>query len=226
MNIINGENIYIKYDDEYIIKDLSFKVEDNDYLCIIGENGSGKTTLMKAILGLIKIDQGNITFNNDLKNNEIAYLPQTNNIQKDFPATVKEVVLSGCLNRLEKRFFYNQEDKDLALKNIEKLNITNIINKSFKNLSGGQKQRVLLARALSANKKILLLDEPVTGLDPKTTKELYKIIKELNDEGLTIIMISHDIKEVIKYSKHILSINDNYFYGTNDEYIKKENLNV
>ena len=226
MNIINGENISIKYDDEYIIKDLSFKVEDNDYLCIIGENGSGKTTLMKAILGLIKIDQGNITFNNDLKNNEITYLPQTNNIQKDFPATVKEVVLSGCLNRLEKRFFYNQEDKDLALKNIEKLNITNIINKSFKNLSGGQKQRVLLARALSANKKILLLDEPVTGLDPKTTKELYKIIKELNDEGLTIIMISHDIKEVIKYSKHILSINDNYFYGTNDEYIKKENLNV
>ena len=221
MNILEVKNIYIKYNDNYVIKDLSFNVEDGDYLCIVGENGSGKTTLMKAILSLIKVDKGEIIFSNELNNNEIAYLPQSSSIKKDFPATVKEVVLSGCLNRLNKRFFYNNEDKEIALKNIKKLNIENLIDKSFKELSGGQKQRVLLARALCANKKILLLDEPVTGLDHNTSNEMYKIIKQLNNEGLTIIMISHDIKEVIKYSKHILSINDEYFYGNKEEYLKK-----
>ena len=221
MNILEVKNIFIKYNDNYVIKDLSFNVEDGDYLCIVGENGSGKTTLMKAILSLIKVDKGEIIFSNELNNNEIAYLPQSSSIKKDFPATVKEVVLSGCLNRLNKRFFYNNEDKEIALKNIKKLNIENLIDKSFKELSGGQKQRVLLARALCANKKILLLDEPATGLDPSTSNEMYKIIKQLNNEGLTIIMISHDVKEVIKYSKHILSINDEYFYGNKEEYLKK-----
>lgn len=222
MSILEVKNIFIKYNDNYVINDLSFNVDNGDYLCIVGENGSGKTTLMKAILGLIKVDSGEIIFSNELNNNEIAYLPQSSSIKKDFPATVKEVVLSGCLNRLNKRFFYNNEDKEIALKNIKKLNIENLIDKSFKELSGGQKQRVLLARALCANKKILLLDEPVTGLDPSTSNEMYKIIKQLNNEGLTIIMISHDIKEVIKYSKHILSINDEYFYGNKEEYLKKE----
>ena len=225
MNILEVKNISVKYNDNYVIKDLSFNVEDKDYFCIVGENGSGKTTLMKAILGLIKINEGEIIFSNELNNNEIAYLPQVSSIKKDFPATVKEVVLSGCINRLNKRFFYNDEDKKIAINNINKLNISNIMNKSFLELSGGQKQRVLLARALSSNKKILLLDEPVTGLDPHSSIEMYKIIKQLNDEGLTIIMISHDVKEIMKYSKHILSIDDDYFYGNNEEYLKKEGKN-
>lgn len=227
MSVIECKNISMKYNDTYVLKDLSFSVDKGDYLCIVGENGSGKSTLMKIILGLIKNHEGEISFLEDLKQNEIGYLPQQNQIQKDFPATVSEVVLSGCLNKLNKRFFYNKNEKDLAIENMKKLNIYDLKDRSYRDLSGGQKQRVLLARALCASKKALLLDEPVTGLDFNTTQEMYKIIKELNNEGLTIIMISHDIKEVLKYTKHILEIDNNYFFDTTENYIKKEgNKNV
>ena len=176
----------IGYDGKTVVSGLNFKINDGDYLCIVGENGSGKTTLMKTLLGLIPLLGGSIQ---GLNKNDIGYLPQISDIQKDFPATVEEVVLSGT-----KKLFYRKKEKDLMRFNLERLNIANLSKCKFSELSGGQRQRALLARALCASKKILLLDEPVSGLDPKATAIMYEIINKLNKEdGMTIIMISHDL---------------------------------
>ncbi len=218
MALISCEKLNVNYGDQEVIENLSFHVEKGDYLCIVGENGSGKTTLMKTMLSLVKPHSGTITFDEGLKRNEIGYLPQQTHIQKDFPATVEEVVLSGCLNHLGKRYFYNAEDKALAKKHMEELDIIGLAKKSYRELSGGQQQRVLLARALCATKEVLLLDEPVSGLDPKTTEEMYALISDLNKKGLTIIMISHDIDEILKYAKHILAFNHDVFFGSVKEY--------
>lgn len=181
----------IGYDGKTVVSGLNLKINDGDYLCIVGENGSGKTTLMKTLLGLIPLLGGSIQ---GLNKNDIGYLPQISDIQKDFPATVEEVVLSGT-----KKLFYRKKEKDLMRFNLERLNIANLSKCKFSELSGGQRQRVLLARALCASKKILLLDEPVSGLDPKATAMMYEIINKLNKEdGMTIIMISHYFSPTFK----------------------------
>mgnify|MGYP004513280207 FL=1 len=192
----------IGYDGKTVVSGLNFEINDGDYLCIVGENGSGKTTLMKTLLGLIPLLGGSIQ---GLNKNDIGYLPQISDIQKDFPATVEEVVLSGT-----KKLFYRKKEKDLMMFNLERLNITNLLKCKFSELSGGQRQRVLLARALCASKKILLLDEPVSGLDPKATAMMYEIIDKLNKEdGKTIIMISHDLNGSLKYASNVLNIGEN-----------------
>lgn len=192
----------IGYDGKTVVSGLNFEINDGDYLCIVGENGSGKTTLMKTLLGLIPLLGGSIQ---GLNKNDIGYLPQIRDIQKDFPATVEEVVLSGT-----KKLFYRKKEKDLMMFNLERLNITNLSRCKFSELSGGQRQRVLLARALCASKKILLLDEPVSGLDPKATAMMYEIIDKLNKEdGMTIIMISHDLNGSLKYASNVLNIGEN-----------------
>lgn len=192
----------IGYDSKTVVSGLNFEINDGDYLCIVGENGSGKTTLMKTLLGLIPLLGGSIQ---GLNKNDIGYLPQISDIQKDFPATVEEVVLSGT-----KKLFYRKKEKDLMMFNLERLNITSLIKCKFSELSGGQRQRVLLARALCASKKILLLDEPVSGLDPKATAMMYEIIDKLNKEdGMTIIMISHDLNGSLKYASNVLNIGEN-----------------
>lgn len=192
----------IGYDGKTVVSGLNFEINDGDYLCIVGENGSGKTTLMKTLLGLITLLGGSIQ---GLNKNDIGYLPQISDIQKDFPATVEEVVLSGT-----KKLFYRKKEKDLMMFNLERLNITNLSKCKFSELSGGQRQRVLLARALCASKKILLLDEPVSGLDPKATATMYEIIDKLNKEdGMTIIMISHDLNGSLKYASNVLNIGEN-----------------
>lgn len=191
----------IGYDGKTVVSGLNLKINDGDYLCIVGENGSGKTTLMKTLLGLIPLLGGSIQ---GLNKNDIGYLPQISDIQKDFPATVEEVVLLGT-----KKLFYRKKEKDLMRFNLERLNIANLSKCKFSELSGGQRQRVLLARALCASKKILLLDEPVSGLDPKATAMMYEIINKLNKEdGMTIIMISHDLNGSLKYASNVLNVGE------------------
>lgn len=224
MALISCSDAVLAYDELVVVSNLNFQVMEGNYLCIVGENGSGKSTLIKTILGLKKVDAGAIVYDDGIKANEIGYLPQQTEIQKDFPALVKEVVLSGCLNGCGLRPFYNKIEKSKARYNMDLLNIEHLANKCFRELSGGQKQRVLLARALCASKKLLLLDEPVTGLDPNATKDMYDLIEKLNKENhVTILMVSHDIGTAIKYATHILHIgNTPLFYGSKEAYLESE----
>ncbi len=219
MAFITAKSLSLGYDSEIIVHDLNFSVNKGDYLCIVGENGSGKTTLMKTLLGLKDPVSGQIMTGDGLKANEIGYLPQQTVIQKDFPASVREIVLSGCQGRCGLRPFYNKEEKKLAEENMDRMGIKDLSERCFRDLSGGQQQRVLLARALCATRKVLLLDEPVAGLDPMVTAQMYDLIKELNKEGITIIMISHDIGAALRYASHILHIGDRIYFGTRDEYL-------
>lgn len=228
MSILSCNHATFGYDGVPILKDINFSVGQDSYLCVIGENGAGKSTLIKGILGLIKPMSGRIETGEGLKHNEIGYLPQQTNVQKDFPASVFEVVLSGRLNSLGWKPFFSKQDKEIAMENIEKLGITKIMNSCYQELSGGQQQRVLLARALCATKKLLLLDEPVTGLDPAATAEFYKLITRINKEQkIAIIMVSHDMQAAIKYSNHILHLSHKQLYfGKTSEYVISDNGNV
>lgn len=219
MAFITATDLSLGYDTQVVAKDISFSVSKGDYLCIVGENGSGKTTLMKTILHLKEPLSGQIETGDGLKKNEIGYLPQQTIVQKDFPASVREIVLSGCQGRCGLRPFYNREEKDIAKENMDRMGITDLANRCYRDLSGGQQQRVLLARALCATRKILLLDEPVAGLDPLVTVQMYDLIEGLNKEGITIIMISHDISAAVRYASHILHIGDRIFFGTKEEYL-------
>ena len=222
MEQITCKNLAIGYDGKALLKDINFSVESGDYLCVIGENGSGKSTLMKTLLNLQQPISGKIIYGAGVKSDEIGYLPQQTVIQKDFPASVKEIVLSGCQNRAGMRPFYNKSEKKCASEMMEKLQIINLENRCYRELSGGQQQRVLLARALCATKKILLLDEPVSGLDPKVTEEMYRLIEKINcEDKITIIMISHDIKAAMNYASHILHIGEEIFYGTRQAYERR-----
>lgn len=222
MAFITVNDLSLGYDSRLIVQNLSFSVDKGDYLCVVGENGSGKTTLMKTLLHLMEPAGGQVLTGDGLKANEIGYLPQQTFVQKDFPASVKEIVLSGCQGRCGLRPFYNREEKQLAKENMERIGITDLANRCYRDLSGGQQQRVLLARALCATRKVLLLDEPVAGLDPVVTSQMYELIAGLNKEGITIIMISHDILAAIKYASHILHIGDSIFYGTKEEYLNSD----
>lgn len=216
------KNLSLGYEDGVVTRNINFRVNKGDYLCIVGENGSGKSTLAKALLGLIKPLEGSIE-SSGLK---IGYLPQQTEISDDFPASVKEVVLSGFANA-SKSFFYGKKERVAAIEMMKKLGIYNLASKCFRDLSGGQKQRVFLARALCAADDILLLDEPVTGLDPSITAELYKILEKLNKtEKMTVVMISHDIHSSLKYATHILHIGEEQlFFGSVGEYIKSDAIN-
>ena len=222
MSYITVRNLSLGYDAHVIAEDLNFDVNAGDYLCIVGENGSGKTTLMKTLLHLQEPLGGQILVVGGLKKNEIGYLPQQTVVQRDFPASVREIVLSGCQGRCGIRPFYNKEEKCLAEENMQRMGITGLANRCYRELSGGQQQRVLLARALCATRKVLLLDEPVSGLDPKVTAEMYSLIEGLNKEGITIIMISHDIAAAVRYASHILHIGARIFYGTKDQYLQSD----
>ena len=216
-------DVSLGYEGHAILTGLNFNVSAGDYLCIVGENGSGKSTLMKTVLGLQKPLAGSIAFGDGLKNNEIGYLPQQTQVQKDFPATVWEIVLSGCQARAGMRPFYNKAEKEMARQNMEKMNITQFTKRCYRELSGGQQQRVLLARALCATRKLLLLDEPVSGLDPKVTLEMYQLIEKLNREDkVTIVMISHDFSAAVHYATHILHIGHDVFFGPKADYLQSD----
>ena len=219
MSYIEAKNLIVGYEGEAVGDPISFTVNPGDYLCVVGENGSGKSTLMKTLLNLQKPLGGTIEVGEGLKKNEIGYLPQQTPVQKDFPASVREIVLSGCQARCGLRPFYNREEKALAEENMKRMDISDLANRCYRDLSGGQQQRVLLARALCATKKILLLDEPVSGLDPRVTLQMYELIEGLNKEGITIIMVSHDIAAAVRYADHILHIGDTVFFGNKEEYL-------
>ncbi|MBP9989024.1 MAG: ATP-binding cassette domain-containing protein [Ruminococcus sp.] len=220
MSVLKCDNVHMHYDKMRAVNGVSFTLDEGDFLCIIGENGAGKSTLLKGILGLQKINSGKIELGG-IEKNQIGFLPQKTVVQKDFPASVGEVVISGCNNKKHK-LFYNSADRRTANENMKLLKIETIKNKSFNELSGGQQQRVLLARALCATQKLLLLDEPTAGLDPVVTADMYEIINHLNKEhGVTVIMVSHDIPASIKYADKILSMEySGNFYGTTSEYLK------
>ena len=219
MALLTVSDLSVGYDSQAVISNLNFTVNPGDYLCIVGENGAGKTTLMRTLLRLIPPISGSITPGEGLKLNEIGYLPQQTAVQKDFPASVREIVLSGCQGKCGFRPFYNAAEKKLAADNMARMGITDLDRRNYRHLSGGQQQRVLLARALCATGKLLLLDEPVSGLDVNATVDMYRLIKELNEEGVTIIMISHDLEAAYKYASHILHIGSSIFFGTKDEYL-------
>ena len=222
MALITCQNLCLGYDGREILHDLSFTVNSGDYLCIVGENGSGKSTLMRTILGLQRPLAGRILTGDGLRLEEIGYLPQQTPVQKDFPASVREVVLSGFEGSCGWRPFYTKREKQRAEENIRSMGIEDLTRRCYRELSGGQQQRVLLARALCATSKLLFLDEPVSGLDPKVTQEMYELIASLNAEGITIIMISHDVHAALSYASHILHVGAHIFFGTRQEYLQSE----
>jgi len=220
---ISCRDLKLGYEGRIVTENLTFEVNRGDYLCVVGENGAGKSTLIKALLGLNPPISGSLTFPGGLKAAAIGYLPQHTAVQKDFPASVREIVLSGCLGRGGFNPFYTRSQKASADRQMERLGITNLKNRCYRELSGGQRQRVLLARALCATEEILLLDEPVAGLDPKGTKEMYEIIENLNKSGVTVIMVSHDISAAVKYATHILHLGPTpLFFGPKSSYVKTD----
>lgn len=214
------ENVIMGYEKKAVTSRIDFKLEQGNYLCIIGDNGSGKSTLVKGILGLRKPMEGKISFGDGLKQKEIGYMPQQTVVQRDFPASVEEIVISGCLSRNGLWPFYSREDRKTVDEMLAKMEILDLKKRSYRELSGGQQQRVLLARALCATQKMLLLDEPVAGLDPETTEEFYELIYKLNKEdGITILMVSHDMQAVERYASHVLNlVKEPVFFGTKAEY--------
>lgn len=222
MALLEVKDLAVGYDSRSVLNHLNFCVNEGDYLCIVGENGSGKSTLIKTILKLQDPISGEVIYGDGLVANEIGYLPQQTVVQKDFPASIREVVMSGLQGRKGLKAFYTKQDRETAERNMERMGILEIADKCYRDLSGGQQQRVLLARALCATQKMLLLDEPVSGLDPQVTGEMYSLIKKLNDEGITILMVSHDIQAAIKYASHILHVGDTVFFGKKEEYLESQ----
>jgi len=224
MNLLECKNVSIGYNDKAICKDISFTIEKGEYVCIVGENGCGKSTLLKTILGLTKQVSGKIKFDNNFNKTQIGYLPQQSEMQRDFPAVVKEIVMSGFINKMGLRPFYNKSEKEKALKLMSQLNIIDHKNKSYKDLSGGQQQKVLLARALCATDELLVLDEPTNGLDMRSIKAFYDTIYRLNSEnGITILMVTHNLDKVIdKVTKIIYLKNTQVFCGSKEEFLESE----
>lgn len=221
MALISCEGLTLGYENIPLVQDLDFSVNAGDYLCIVGENGTGKSTLMRTLLQLQPPMAGSITTGDGLLPTEIGYLPQQTVVQKDFPASVTEIVLSGCQGRRGLRPFYTKDDKRLAAESMEKMGITDLSRRCYRELSGGQQQRVLLARALCATGRILLLDEPVSGLDPRVTADMYELIERLNrDDGIAIVMISHDLAAALRYASHILYLGDEVFYGPKGDFLQ------
>ena len=215
------KNLTLGYNGRILVKNLNFQVDSGDYLCIVGDNGTGKSTLVKTLLRLQQPIEGEIATGDGLKPTEIGYLPQQTLVQRDFPASVGEIVLSGCQTRAGWRPFYNKAERLLASRNMARMDITQLRKRCYRELSGGQQQRVLLARALCATQKMLLLDEPVTGLDPIATTDMYRLISGLNkNDGISIVMVSHDIDEALEYATHILHIGKEVFFGTKEAYVK------
>ncbi len=223
MTLIEGKDLTLGYEGQAIITSLSFTVAEGDYLCIVGENGSGKSTFVKTVLSLVEPLGGTIEYKGGLRKNEIGYLPQSSGIQRDFPSSVMEVVLSGCLNRHRKLFGYTREEKERAGENLERLGMDRYAHASFQELSGGQQQRVLLSRALMATEKLIFLDEPASSLDPATSSELYALLRLLNSSGITIMMVTHDIHPALNDARTILHLSHGrYFFGTKERYFESD----
>lgn len=220
--VITCSDVTLAYENLTALENVSFEIDSGDYLCVVGENGAGKSTLIKCLAGLKKPTNGKIIFSSDISRGDVGYLPQQTAIQRDFPASVREVVMSGCLNHSRLIPFYTKADRERACKHMDELGITALADRSYRELSGGQRQRVLLARALCASHKMLILDEPVTGLDPIVTSEIYEIIKKINKKyAMTIIMVSHDVNTAVRSANKILHLKHTVqFFGSTEDYVR------
>lgn len=215
-------DVSLGYEGQTVLAHLNLSIRAGDYLCVVGDNGSGKSTLLRGLLGLLAPQSGEIWRAPELRRGAIGYLPQQPQAQRDFPATVYEVVLSGCLNQRGNRFFYSAAQKSAALMNMGKLGILELKGESYRSLSGGQQQRVLLARALCAAGRLLILDEPITGLDPAAAQDLYKTLSYLNEkEGMAVVMVTHDLRPALRQARTVLHIGrSGLFYGTAEAYLR------
>ena len=213
-------DVSLGYYGQIVCEHVSFSVHTGDCLCIVGDNGSGKSTLMRALLNLKAPLSGEILFSEGIGQRDIGYLPQQNDSQKDFPASVWEVVLSGCVMNRGFRFFADRESKKIAEQALSDVGLSELRRRAFRSLSGGQQQRVLLARALCAAQKILVLDEPTAGLDPHATEEMYETVQRLQKElGITVIMVTHDLSAVVRLATGVLHMSHSpSFYPTVEEY--------
>lgn len=222
MALLTCRDLSFAYEGETVLRDVNFEVCAGNYLCVVGENGSGKSTLIKGLLGLKAPASGQVLLGDGLTGADIGYLPQQTELQRDFPASVLEVTLSGRLGAMGRRPFYSREDKRSALENLERMGVSDLARRCYQDLSGGQQQRVLLARALCSAKRLLLLDEPVTGLDPVATGEMYNLLKLINlCDGVAVVMVSHDVEAALRYATHILHLgHTQLFFGTVADYEK------
>ena len=220
MALIQLKDVTVAFEGVTAVENVNFSVEKGDYLVMVGENGSGKSTLMRAMLGLVHPRSGRIAYGDGLRRDQIGYLPQQTAAQRDFPASVEEVVRSGCTNQLGRSFFYNRQLRDKAAEKLRLLDIEHLRDKSYRTLSGGQQQRTLLARALCATDSLLLLDEPVTGLDPAASEELYALIRRLNREhGVSVVMVSHDLHAAMADATKVVVVDRGVsFRGSVPEY--------
>ena len=218
MAFVTGRDLAIGYDGKSVASGINFEVFSGDLLCVIGENGAGKSTLVKTLLGLQAPVSGTLEFGDGVRNDKVGYLPQRGETQRDFPTSVAEIVLSGCLSRLGWRPFYGAEERRIADEALERVGCTHLKAASFADLSGGQQQRVLIARALCAATRLLVLDEPMTGLDPHASEELYGTIEQLRAEGLGVISVSHDVSVATEHASHVLELGSHTFFGTVDEW--------
>ena len=223
-DLIRCENASFGYNGYRVVRGLSFAVRAGDYLCVVGENGSGKTTLLKGALGLLPPLEGGVTLSAAMKGAGIGYLSQQSAARTDFPAGVREIVLSGLTGGMGLRPFYSRAEKEAAEENMRRLEITGLKNRCFRELSGGQQRRALIARALSATQTVLALDEPASGLDPLVTAELYALLHKLNREtGIAIVMVTHDTAAAIRYASRILHVaGRQLFFGGSAEYTQSE----
>lgn len=223
MALIKAESLTIGYGDDLLVEDLSFEINAGEQLCIVGENGSGKSTLMRTVLRQIKPISGRISYSDGLKPTHIGYLPQQTKVQKDFPASVYEIVLSGCVNSCPLIPFYTKAQKAIATEKMELLRIRDLEKRCYRELSGGQQQRTLLARALCATSRLILLDEPVAGLDAEATADMYNAIDALKSDGIAVIMISHDASEAMKHATHVLHVaHKPKFFGRVEDYLQSD----
>ena len=220
-DLIVCRDLSLCYEGRSVLNRLNLRVRSGDYLCVVGDNGSGKSTLLRGLLGLLPPLEGSIQRAEELERGAVGYLPQQTRAQRDFPATVEEVVLSGCLNQKGPRFFYSAAQRSRALMNLGKLGVLELKDQSYRDLSGGQQQRVLLARALCAASRLLILDEPVTCLDPAAAQDLYKILRYLNkEEGMAVVMVTHDLRPALREAGMVLHIGHRgIFLGTPAEYL-------
>ena len=220
MALITSKGLTLAYETGIVASDVGFSVEEGDYLCIVGENGSGKSTLLKSILGLHPVAGGTLDVSPDARRAGIGYLPQHTPAQRDFPASVREIVRSGCLRRSGLRPFWSASDKRLADEAMARMGIDHLAKQCYRELSGGQQQRVLLARAYCATGKLILLDEPIAGLDPLAMTEMYTMIADMNREGVAVIMVSHDVEAAVSYASHILHMGKTTsFFGRTADYL-------
>jgi len=218
MSYLTCQDLAVGYASEVVARHITFEVNSGDLVCILGENGTGKSTLVKTILGLRDPYAGELSFSDGATKHTVGYLPQQGETQRDFPASVEEIVLSGCLSHLGKRHFFRNPERELAAEQMRRVHVDDLAKRPFSRLSGGQQQRVLIARALCAATKLLVLDEPTTGLDPKSAAMLYETIDDLRAEGMGVISVSHDVQQATEHASHVLVVGERPFFGTTAEW--------